>query len=194
MAKPKGLIVTEDLVAQEFNLEELLKVDLENDPLLAAEIGQDIAQYIRNRAADNKGIGGKALRSPYSKEYSDTLEFKVAGKSRTNVNMRLTGDMLESIETLDFDGSVLTIGIEGEQAPKAHGHMTGKNGQAPKMKREFFGITKQEFNEIIGNYSDRIDALRQRPGPDLFDLGPETEAAVNQFFRTVGDVFTTEED
>ena len=194
MVKPKGLIVTEDLVAQEFNLQELLNVDLENDPLLAAEIGQDIAQYIRNRSAENKGIGGKALRSPYSKEYAASLEFKVAGKSRTDVNMRLTGDMLESIETLDFDGSVLTVGIEGEQAPKAHGHMTGKNGQAPKMKREFFGITKKEFEEIVSNYSDRIDALRQQTGPDLFELGPQTEAAVNEFFRNLGDVFNLEEE
>lgn len=195
MAKPKGLIVTEELVAQEFNLSELLDVDLSSDETLVAEIGQDIADFIRERSADNKGIGGKALRSPYSKEYSESLEFQVAGKSRGDVNMKLTGDMLDSIEVLDFDGEVLTVGIEGEQAPKAHGHMTGKNGQVPKMKREFFGLTEKELDAILGNYETRIEALKERQTEPFEDLiTPAEEAAINRLFRTAGETFNLEED
>ncbi len=194
MAKAPGLIVDEDLVAQEFDMEDLLGVDLSSDETLAAEIGQDIVQFIQDRAADNKGIGGKALKSPYSKAYSKTTEFELAGKSPGDVNMRLTGDMLESIEVLGFDNNVLTVGIEGGEAPKAHGHMTGKNGEVPAMKREFFGLTEKEFQEIVAPYQDRIDQLAQ-PEASATDILTESEnLLIDRAFETIGDLFDFEQE
>lgn len=162
MAKPKGLIVHEDIVAQEFNLEEIVGFDLSSETDLLREIGDSVAEFVRKRAEENKGIGGKELRKPYSKTYQRTTEFELFGKSATDVNMRLTGDMLESINTLDVDGSTIVVGIEGEQAPKAHGHMTGKNGEVPKMKREFFGLTRDEFKEVLSPFKDRIKEAKPR--------------------------------
>ncbi len=194
MAKAPGLIVDEDLVAQEFDMEDLLGVDLSSDETLAAEIGQDIVQFIQDRAADNKGIGGKALKSPYSKAYSKTTEFELAGKSPGDVNMRLTGDMLDSIEVLGFDNNVLTVGIEGGEAPKAHGHMTGKNGEVPAMKREFFGLTEKEFQEIVAPYQDRIDQLAQ-PEASATDILTESEnLLIDRAFETIGDLFDFEQE
>jgi hypothetical protein len=190
LARPKGLVVQEDLIAQEFNLEEILGVDLSGDETLAAEIGQDIVQFIQDRAESGKGIGGKVLRSPYSKPYSKTTEFELAGKSISDVNMRLTGDMLGSIEVLDFDGSVLTVGIENDQAPKAHGHMTGKNGESPNMKREFFGLTQSELKDILANYDDRIGELKDRPQRVEDFLTADDNRAIDQLFRNAGDVFS----
>jgi len=194
MADIKGLIVEEDLVAQEFDLEEILGVDLSGDETLAAEIGQDVVQFIQDRSLNGKGIGGKKLKSPYSKAYTKTTEFEVAGKSATDINMRLTGEMIDSIEVLDFDGQVLTVGIEGDQAPKAHGHMTGKNGEVPAMKREFFGLTENELEKILNNYSDRIEQLKESSVRFEDQLTREETTAVNQFFRTAGDLFSFEED
>ena len=194
MAKPKGLIVEEDIVAQEFDLEEILGVDLSQDETLAAEIGQDIVNYIRERAADNKGIGGKALRSPYSKEYQASEEFKRQGKSSKDVNMKLTGDMLDAVDVLDFDGTTLVVGIDNDQAPKAHGHMTGKNGEVPNMKREWFGLTQSELKSITDNYSDRVKEL-EAPAQRVEDfLTPQETQAVDIFFRNVGDLFSFEEE
>jgi hypothetical protein len=184
MADIKGLIVEEDLVAQEFDLEEILGVDLSQDETLAAEIGQDVIEFIQKRSLDGQGIGGKKLKSPYSKAYTKTTEFEVAGKAPTDVNMRLTGEMIDSIEVLDFDGSVLTVGIEGDQAPKAHGHMTGKNGEVPAMQREFFGLTENELEKILDNYSSRIDQLKES----------ESQSVVNNAFETIGDIFSFEEN
>ena len=194
MADIKGLIVEEDLVAQEFDLEEILGVDLSQDETLAAEIGQDIVDFITKRSNDGKGIGGKKLKSPYSKAYTKTTDFEVAGKSATDINMRLTGDMIDSIDVLDFDGQVLTVGIEGDQAPKAHGHMTGKNGEVPAMKREFFGLTEKELEGITKNYADRIEQLKDAPTRAEDLLTPEENAAVNNAFQTIGDLFTFEEN
>lgn len=194
MADVKGLIVEEDLVAQEFDLEEILGVDLSQDETLAAEIGQDVVEFIAKRSNDGKGIGGKKLKSPYSKAYTKTTEFEVAGKSPKDINMRLTGEMISSIDVLDFDGQVLTVGIEGDQAPKAHGHMTGKNGEVPAMKREFFGLTEKEFKDITDKYSDRIDQLRPAPTRVEDLVTPQENSQVNSLFNNLGDLFSFEEN
>lgn len=193
MADVKGLILQTDIVAQEFNLEEILGVDLSSDERLASEIGQDIVDFISKRSADGKGIGGQKLKSPYSKEYQHTTEFKVFGKKPNKVNMRLTGDMIDSIDVIDFDGSTLVVGIEGDQAAKAHGHMTGKDGASPAMKREFFGLTADELKKITDNYSDRIAKL-EIPQLNILDaITPQEDRAVNDFFNTIGDLFKFKE-
>lgn len=194
MAKVDGLIVEQDIVAQEFDLEELLGIDLSSDDTLAAEIGQDIVEYIKGRAEKGIGVGGKQLRTPYSKEYASSAEFKAAGKKASKVNMTLTGDMLDSIEVLDFDGQVLTVGIENDQAPKAHGHMTGKNGEVPNMKREFFGLTKSELKDITSNYASRIEDAKPKPTRVEDLITPEEDASVNNTFKTAQDFFNLEEN
>lgn len=194
MAEVKGLIVEEDLVAQEFDLEELLGVDLSQDESLANDIGDAVVEFIEKRSNDGKGIGGKKLKSPYSKAYTKTTEFEVAGKSPTDINMRLTGEMIDSIDVLDFDGQVLTVGIEGDQAPKAHGHMTGKNGEVPAMKREFFGLTETEFKTITEKFADRIDQLKAAPTRVEDLVTPQENQAINDFFNNAGDLFTFEEN
>jgi hypothetical protein len=191
LAKVEGLIVEQEIVAQEFDLEKILGVDLSADPGLANDIGGAIVDYIVKRAGDNKGIGGKALPAPYSEEYASSPEFKQFGKSKNKVNMRLTGDMLNAVDVLGFDGSVLTVGIENDQAPKAHGHMTGKDGQVPAMKREWFGLTKPELKEITSKYNDRINALpdRSKTAADFLTKG-ENQAIDSIFKRfTLGDLF-----
>jgi hypothetical protein len=195
LAKPKGLVLEEDLVAQEFDLEEITGRDLSDDDALIDQIGKDIAEFIRKRADANKGIGGKALRSPYSKSYAESTEFKAHGKSPQNVNMRLTGEMLEAINVLDIHGNTLVVGIEGEQAPKAHGHMTGRNGEVPAMKREFFGLTRSELkNEILSKYKSEIadtPSAKTRVG----DFESEIEREINSpGFRIVGDLFEVDDE
>lgn len=193
MAEAKGLVLETDIVAQEFNLEEILGVDLSKDEALAAEIGNDIVDYITKRSAAGRGIGGSKLRSPYSKEYLNSEEAKIYGKKPAPINMRLSGDMISSMDVIDFDGTTLVVGIEGEEAAKAHGHMTGKNGTVPNMKREFFGLTSSELKKITDNYSDRISAL-ESPSPTIGDLLSEKDnASINDFFNNIGDIFKLKE-
>jgi len=195
LAKPKGLILEEDLVAQEFDLEEITGRDFSEDEPLLFEIGEAVADFVRDRSASNKGIGGKTLPKPYSKVYQESADFKLFGKSANDVNMRLTGDMLDSIEIIDAQGSKLLVGITDENAPKAHGHMTGKNGQVPKMKREFFGLTADELNKVLKEFKSDIKKLPKAGESEetsaVRTLG-DLEAQIESIGES-GDLFTFEE-
>ena len=162
MAKPKGLILEEDLVAQQFDLEEIAGVDLSDDPDLLEEIGEEIKDYIVSRVVNNnQGYGGKKLKSPYSKLYQNSIEFDLYGKDENDINMTLTGDMLGAINIISAEGSELLIGIDDQNAPKAHGHMTGKNGTVKNMKREFFGVTMDELKkEVLSKFSAELKDLK----------------------------------
>ena len=106
------------------------------------------------RVENGMGLGRQRLKSPYSKEYQDSLEFKAAGKSKGHVNMRLSGDMMAAVDLLEVDGARITYGIEdSEQAAKAYGHQTGFKGhptlEGTGNKREFFGITTDELKKYV---------------------------------------------
>lgn len=167
MAKPK---ITKSRAEQKINLRELFGVSLKDAPALKQAIGQKIIDRIVTRTESGRGIAfndsGKAtnlkLRSPYSKEYADSTEFKAAGKSRGDVNMTLTGDMLGLLDIIDVTDDTITIGWDDdEQIQKVHGHQTGKSGKVPKMKRPFFGVSKTELLKIKADMnSDVKQALK----------------------------------
>lgn len=152
------LKVTKKNVEQTINLNEKFDIDFSGKRNLKELIGQKIIDRIVERCNNNEGInldpdtdrGRKVkLKSPYSDEYEESLEFKAAGKSKNDVNMQLTGDMLGLLDIKRIDGNKITIGWnDPEQNPKAHGHMTGKDGKVPKMKRPFFGISNKELKDI----------------------------------------------
>jgi uncharacterized protein YuzE len=155
-----GIKLTKSKVTQKIDLEDLIGVDISEDRNLVREIGQAIIDYMVERAEDGKGLNGVKLKSPYSKEYSESLDFKAAGKSKSKVNMTLSGDMLASIDIVDQSGSVIEIGIEdSEQAVKAYGHQTGFEGH-PVLdgpKRPFFGVSVKELQkEILPQFKNKI--------------------------------------
>lgn len=189
---PKGMILEEDLVAQEFDLEAITGRDFSEDQMLVNRIGDAIVDYTVKRVNAKKGIGGQNLRSPYSKEYQKSTEFELYGKTKDNVNMQLTGDMIDSIETLDVDDSILVVGIDNENAPKAHGHMTGKNGTVKNMKRQFFGLTVDELKEVLKEFKSEIKDLPKKRNT-LGDISPSEERDIQSIGR-VGDLFTFEEE
>lgn len=138
----------------------VLKIDLaetlgtDNVPeSVASGIGQAIIDKIRDRTQDeNENKNGRDFKE-YSEEYIESTEFKVFGKSKSDVNLTASGDMLGLMDIINFDGRVLEIGwSDPDQAAKAHGHITGKNGEVPKMKRDFFGIQVQELEKIVSEF------------------------------------------
>lgn len=194
MAKPKGLIVEQDLVAQEFDLESITGVDFSDDPDLLENIGNEIKDYITNRViSKNQGYGGQKLRSPYSKSYQNSIEFDLFGKSATDINMTMTGDMLGAINIITAEGSDLLIGIDDQNAAKAHGHMTGKNGEVPKMKREFFGVTIDELKKkVLSKFSSDIKELKSEQQKESTRTVADFQTVEQQInstnFRVVGEI------
>ena len=146
-------------------------------------VGQATIDYIRDRASKGLGLGRETMKpTKYSESYQKSADFKAAGKSASPVNMRLSGDMLGSID-LAIDGDKLLIGIPSEESPKAHGHMTGQEGSGNLPKRQFFGVTKKEFDEILKKVAPIAQRTRQRSrSANEFE---EILGAIN----TLGDLF-----
>jgi hypothetical protein len=160
MANGPGIKLSQDSVTQEIDLSEVVGKDISNDPLLVRKIGQGIIDYITERSAKGLGIGGNKLKSPYSKDYIKSLPFKAAGKSPNKVDMRLSGDMIGSLDLLEENGSVIKFGIdEPDQAVKGYAHQTGFEGH-PTIKgpkREWFGVTIDEIKKnVIPKFKSEI--------------------------------------
>jgi hypothetical protein len=154
LKKPK---VSLKAIEQEIDLKEIFGVDLSEADGLKKAIGQVLLDKMLTRVEGGQGIGGVKLKSPYSKVYSDSLEFKAAGKSRGSVNMSLTGDMLAGIDFED-SGNKITFKIAEDQVEKAYNHITGDT----VPRRPFFGFTAAELKEIKREFAPRIKEAVKR--------------------------------
>lgn len=76
-------------------------------------IAEEMIRYIKRRTSRGRGIdnkpfqqearfaGGRDNSRTYTDSYQDTQEFKISGKRKSPINLRLTGEMLDSLEVLD---------------------------------------------------------------------------------------------
>lgn len=165
MSEP-GIKLSKRKITQTIDLNEVVGSDISSDEILVTKIGQAIIDYIDTRVEDGMGLGREKLKSPYSKSYSESLNFKAAGKSRSHVNMRLSNDMMAAIDIVEKKGAKITYGItDPEEAAKAYGHQTGFEGHPTipegKYKRPFFGVTKDEIKKyILDEFKDEINAKK----------------------------------
>ena len=117
------------------------------------EVGDLIVERIVARTDKGIDVDGEKFVG-YSKAYQDSLNFKIAGKSKGNVNLQLSGDMLAALQVLKQDGNKLTIGFERgtEENAIADGNIRGTYGQqkANSFKsRDFLGISDTELVKIV---------------------------------------------
>lgn len=128
-------------------------------------MAEEIIETIRLRTENGKDKYGISFNSyaPYSKEYKESLDFKIAGKT-SKVNLKQTGDMLAAIELLSDKKGKLTIGFEKGtlENDKADGHITGNIG----VKRDFLGFAgsseKQKLKSIISKYEQKNESKIER--------------------------------
>jgi hypothetical protein len=155
MADP---VFKKDKVYQRFNLKELYGVDFSDMPELKAAIGQAIIDKIISRTKDGLAIGGNKALKAYAKEYVESLNFKAYGKSKDNVNMTMSGDMLGTLDIIDESSNTISIGWDDEQqAAKAYNHNTGDT----VTKRPFFGLNKSETDELRKQFKNEVrDAVK----------------------------------
>lgn len=158
MSKPK---FTKNKVTQTINLEEAFGISFKGKRSLREAIGGAIIERIQTRtsagtsmtfSADGAGRTGR-LKSPYSKSYAKSDEFKAFGKSKGKVNMTLTGDMLNLMDITKQTGNSITIGWDDtEENNKAFNHSVGDT----VPKRPFFGVSKGELKAIKKDFSKDI--------------------------------------
>lgn len=152
-------------VSQTIDLKELFGISLRGRDELKQAIGQAMIDKIIKRTESGKAIGGKKdLKKPYSKSYANSLDFKAFGKSKNNVNMKLTGDMLGSIDITEVSGNKITIGFDGEEEnAKAYNHNVGDT----VPKRPFFGLNKSELADVKRQFKSEIkEALKEKQSGD----------------------------
>ena len=126
------------------------------DPDKREEIADLVIERIVERTDQGKDKEGKSF-TKYSKAYIESLDFKIAGKSKTP-NLQLSGDMLAAIKLLKSTRNWIEIGFEKgtEENGKADGNIRGTYGKPSPVgpKRDFLGILdndkdKKKFLEIV---------------------------------------------
>lgn len=130
------------------------------DPSQRTELGKAVVEFIRQRTESGVGVKetGRGFRNvnfpPYSKAYLESLDFKVAGKSKTPVNLTLSGDMLIALDVLGHKRGELTIGFEKgtPENDRAEGNILGSYGGSPNPRkaRNFLGISDEDLNQVLG--------------------------------------------
>jgi len=134
--------------------------DFPNDVSLKQAIGQEILDKITSNTLKGDFIKESASAQKYSKEYSETLEFKVYGKQKSKVNLKASGDMLGSMQILIPDDDKIIVNFSDEtEASKAHGHITGSVGK----KRDFFGLTQSDLDSIAKKFKGKVKEAQVFP-------------------------------
>lgn len=175
MAAPK---FKKNSVEQTIDLKELFGVTFKNAPALKEAIGQKIIDRIIRRTNAGRGLSfdssGKAqtvkLKSPYSKAYVASDDFKAFGKSKSKVNMKLTGDMLGLMDIKKQTGDTITIGWNSgdDQDAKAYNHSVGDT----VPRRPFFGVSRTDLMKIKADMDDEVKSalkIKQEEGKSAFN-------------------------
>ena len=130
-------------------------------PAQRVELADLIIEHIYDRS--NRGLDKNGKPFPgYSKEYIDSLDFKIGGKSKNKVNLQLSGDMLAAITLLNHKKDRLVIGFEAgtEENAKAEGNILGTYGQDAPIrgkKRDFLGLKAAKLRELLEYVTDGED-------------------------------------
>lgn len=149
-------------IFQEIDLGDLLGRTPTQDE--ARAFAQEAIERIIERSQSGIDRNGNRFRS-YTEDYADEK-----GVSRSDVDMTLLGDMLLSIGS-SVNGDRVKIEIPASEAPKAYGHITGFKGHPTipqgKYKRDFFGLTRDEAEQIADSIKDQSF---QEETLDVFDI------------------------
>jgi hypothetical protein len=155
-------------------------------------IASDIAAYLAERA--RKGLGkdakpwtGKAAK--YSDSYANSLDFKIAGKSKSKVDLTLSSEMLDSLDLKSESKGSITIAVDESQAGKAEGNIKGTYGQSSPIKgkqRNFLDLSRRELTAILSNYPLRDKKKRE-------ETVREVEQAQDRASELIDDLFFDDE-
>ena len=109
------------------------------------QIGLEIISYIIDRTKSGQGIGRVPFKTKYSKNYTKTSEFAIADKSPSDVNLTLSGDMLDSMEVVETSTGRIKIGLVGK-------HENDKSLWIERKGFNFLGLTDKELNGILNSF------------------------------------------
>lgn len=122
------------------------------------EFGRRAIEKLLERTNAGVDKNGKSF-ARYSKSYINSPIFSLHGKSRSEVNLKLTEEMQSDIRITKVTDRGVEIGFgAGVQNDKAHGHVHGSNNLPV---RDFWGLPKSDLaeimNSVIRDYAEAQD-------------------------------------
>ena len=124
-----------------------LPEDIDLEKTDREEIAVRILDYIKERTLDGVGIkNGRRFNFPkYSEAYIKSAAFKEAGKSASEVNLKLSGEMLDEMRIISLRGNQILIGFQ-------NGTLSNNKADGNSKIRPFLGINKSELQEILREF------------------------------------------
>lgn len=139
------------------------------DPALRRNIAESLIEVVLKRVEkDNQGVnanGALVDLKRYSQAYIDSQEFKAFDKTKGDVNMKLTGSMLSSVDLISDQPGKIKIGIDNEEAPKAFNHLTGET----VPRRPWLGLTSKDIENVSKEYDDQVKSDQPMTVKDIFE-------------------------
>ncbi|MCS6281448.1 MAG: hypothetical protein HUM72_12520 [Dolichospermum sp.] len=142
------------------------------------QIAEVIISHIINRSA--AGLDKNDKKFPkYTSKYAE-----IKGVGTSEVDLILTGEMLESLELVSEKSGEIVIGYKSpsyELAGKVEGNRIGSYGgdPNPRKARDFLGIDSDTLNTLIDSYkadeelgpvtSEELDALARELAMDMLN-------------------------
>jgi hypothetical protein len=161
-------------------------------PMERQAIAKEIVDLIRKRTQE-EGVDrrGKPFAS-YSASYVKSLNFKIAGKSKKDVNLTLSGDMMGALDVISDSPGKVIIGFENgsQENGKADGNIRGTYGQKSQVgpRRDFLGISKQDLQRILDRYPiDDREASKDRARERLASDDAAANDVIDNIDGEVGD-------
>lgn len=130
-----------------------IKIPMAYSPAEREAIAQEVLDFIRERV-QGKNLDKRNRPLPsYSKSYVNSLAFKIAGKSKNDVNMTQSGDTLAAMQLLDHKPGEIVIGWErgSKENAIADGNIRGTYGNSRSVgpKRDFLGLAQKDLAKIL---------------------------------------------
>lgn len=136
-----------------------IRIDVPEDigPSEREAMGAEMVALMVSKAKDGIGVRyeGDRARPKNFPAYTERYE---KFKGQKNVDLTLSGEMLEALNVLSHKKGSILIGFENgsEENDKAEGNITGSYGRSPNPRkaRNFLGLTASEIKAIVRDYKE----------------------------------------
>jgi len=127
-------------------LKRRISVPKDLSPRAQKALGEKLIAYIKERT-DN-GIDKDGSRfSKYSESYVKSQAFKNAGKSKNDVNLRLSEEMMNSLQVLSSGSGYIELGYEPNSSANDKARWSEASDNGPS--RKFLGVKDSELQKLV---------------------------------------------
>lgn len=140
-------------MASETNLRFTVNVPIYFNSEQRLEVGRNVIKRVVERTREEYKNKNNRKFPGYSQTYISSKAFLQGGKSKNEVNLTLTGEMIDDLDIVEHGVGYVDIGYKTSYtgAGKVEGNVIGSYGREPNTKhaRDFLGIKKDEAEEFI---------------------------------------------